>query len=63
MNAIGILIRIVLNTWIAFGSIVIFSADSANLWRWEVVLPFVVFLELFIQWFVVLLVEVICIFC
>jgi hypothetical protein len=36
-----------------------YYVDSTNLWAWEISLPSVVFLNLFLQWFVVLLIEVI----
>jgi hypothetical protein len=58
------LMRIALKMWIAFGSIAFFYyVDSTNPWAWEISPPSVVFLDLFLQGFVVFLVEVIHILC
>jgi hypothetical protein len=63
MNVIGILMGIAVNMQIAFGGIAIFSMLILKIPRAQIFLPSVVFLNLFFQMFVVLLVEVIHILC
>jgi hypothetical protein len=64
MKVIGILMGIVLNMQIAFDSIAIFYyIDSTNQGAREIFPSSVIFLDLFLQGFVILLVEVIHILC